>query len=204
MQRILLIFASCLAMTMNAWGQQGGTAQQTTARPTAAQAKPAAPTDPDAPASKEDIEAYLEVTHSRKMAVEMVATMSKSMQQLMHEEYLKDKDKLPPDFEARMGKQMDDLLKNMPFDEMMDAMIPSFQKHLTKGDVAALVAFYSSATGQKILEEMPQITAEGMQSMMPILQKYMNTMQQRLQEQVAQMLEQSSPAPAKNPPATPN
>ena len=32
-----------------------------------------------------------------------------------------------------MTKQMDDMLKNMPLDEMMQATIPAYQKHFTKG-----------------------------------------------------------------------
>ncbi len=69
---------------------------------------------------------------------------------------MKNKDKLPLDFEARMNKQMDDRMKNMPFDEMLDAMVPSYQKHFTKGDMEALVTFYSSATGQKVLRKCRQ------------------------------------------------
>ena len=178
--------------------------QQAGAQQTSAQATGVQPTGPDAPATREDIEAYLQVTHSKEMARNMLAAISKPLHKMMHEEYLKDKDKLPADFEARMDKQLDDMMKNIPYDEMMEAMVPSYQKHLTKGDVAALVAFYSSPTGQKILKEMPQITAEAMQNMMPIMQKYMTTVQQQLQQQAAQMLQQSSPAPAKNTPASPN
>jgi Mlc titration factor MtfA (ptsG expression regulator) len=51
---------------------------------------------------------------------------------------------------------------------------------------------------------LPAISAEAMQNMIPILQKYTSSMQQRLQEQVAQMLQQSAPQAAKNPPATAN
>jgi len=171
---------------------------------TRAQQTSAPPTGPDAPASKEDVEAYLQVTHSREMATNMMAAISKPMHQMMHQEYLRDKDKLPADFEARMDKQMDDMMKNMPFDEMMEAMVPSYQKHFTKGDIDALVAFYSSSTGQKILKEMPAITAEAMQNMMPIMQKYMSTVQQQLQQEVAQMLQQSSPQMVKTPPPSSN
>jgi hypothetical protein len=208
---VLLLFCCALAASTRArqithqpGSSQTANNQPASAQPTSAQATGVQPTGPDAPATREDIEAYLQVTHSKEMARNMLAAISKPLHKMMHEEYLKDKDKLPADFEARMDKQLDDLMKNMPYNEMMEAMVPSYQKHLTKGDVAALVAFYSSPTGQKILKEMPQITAEAMQSMMPIMQKYMNTVQQQLQQQAAQMLQQSSPAPAKNTPASPN
>jgi hypothetical protein len=152
----------------------------------AAQQSPA-----DAPATKEDIQKYLQIMHSRDMMTKMVEAMSKPMHQMMHEQYLKDKDKLPADFEARMNKMMDDMLKSFPWDEMLDAMVPVYQKHLTKGDVNALVAFYSTATGQKLIKEMPQITAEAMQEMLPLMRKSMDAMTQRMQEEIAAMVKES-------------
>jgi uncharacterized protein len=183
MKLLLAFFLMCLAISASARAQQS---------------------DADAPASKEDVEAYLAVTHSKGMAEKMMAAMATPMHQMIHEQYLKNKEKLPPDFETRMNKQMDDMMKNMPFAEMLDAMVPIYQKHLTKGDVTALVTFYSSPTGQKILKEMPAITAEALQNMMPVIQKYATTMQERVQQQVAQMLQQAAPAPAKNPAPTAN
>src|SRR6267142_2709299 len=117
-------------------------------------------TGANAPASKEDVERYLDAVHSHDMMQKMTTAMVTSMQQMAHDRYLKDKDKLPADFEARTNKMMDDMIKDMPFDEMMQAMVPTYQKHFTKGDMNARVAFYSSATGQKLLQEMPAITAE--------------------------------------------
>jgi len=74
--------------------------------------------------------------------------MLKSMQTLLHEQYLKNKEKLPEDYEQRMSKQLGDMYRNMPFDEMMQATIPVYQRHFTKGDINALLAFYSSPTGR--------------------------------------------------------
>lgn len=183
--------------------QQGG-AQSSSAQPAAGQSAGTAQSEPDAPATKADVEAYLEVTHTKELSAKMMEAMLKPMHQMMHETYLKNKDKLPPDFEAHMDQQMDDMFKGMPFDEMIDAMIPSYQKHFTRSDMAALTVFYASPTGQKILKEMPAITAEAMQNMMPLIQKYTSEMQKRLQEQVAQMLEQPTPQAVKNPPPTAN
>jgi hypothetical protein len=152
----------------------------------AAQESPA-----DAPATKEDIQKYLQIMHSRDMMTKMVEAMSKPMHQMMHEQYLKDKDKLPADFEARMNKMMDEMFKSFPWDEMLDAMVPVYQKHLTKGDVDALVAFYSTATGQKLIKEMPEITGEAMQEMMPLMRKSMDAMTQRMQKEIAAMVRES-------------
>ncbi|MGB7844143.1 MAG: DUF2059 domain-containing protein [Candidatus Acidiferrum sp.] len=149
----------------------------------AAQQNPA-----DAPASKEDIEKYLQVMHSKEMMTKMVDAMSKPMHEMVHQQYLRDKERLPADFEARVNKIMDDQFKNFPWDEMLEAMVPVYQKHLTKGDVDALVAFYSTPTGQRLIQELPAITAEASQQMMPLLQKNMETMSKLVQDEMATML----------------
>ncbi len=143
------------------------------------------------PATKEDVQKYFDAMHSRDMLDKAMDAMLRPMHQLMHEEYLKNKDKLPEDFEERMNKRTDDMVRNMPWDEMMQAMMPAYQKHLTKGDISALVAFYSSPTGQKLQRELPAIMAESMQSMMPIMRKYTEGMQSQLQQETAELLKQS-------------
>lgn len=74
---------------------------------------------------------------------------------------------------------------------MQEAMVPVYQKHLTKGDVAALTAFYSTPTGQKMLKELPQISAEAMQAVMPIIQKMTAKTMEQVREQIAQLQKQS-------------
>lgn len=153
----------------------------------------------DTPASKADVQRYLDAMHSRDMMTKMVEAMSKPMHKMVHEQFLKDQDKLPPDFEARMNKIMDDMYREMPWDEMLQAMIPAYQKHLTKGDVNHLVAFYSSPTGQKMLREMPQMMSEAMEAIMPIMREQMGKIQDRVQQEVAEMLKNSEKQPGKSP-----
>jgi hypothetical protein len=183
MKRFLMVMALCLAFV------KVGAAQQSPA---------------DAPATREDVQRYLDVMHSRAMMSQMIEAMTKPMHQMIHEQYLKDKDKLPPDFEDHVNKMMDDTMKGFPWDEILEAMVPVYQKHMTKGDIDATVAFYSSPTGQKMLRELPAIMAEAMQAMMPLMQKQMEAMQQRVQQEVAQMIKDSESKPAKKSQASPN
>jgi len=157
----------------------------------------------DTPASKEDVEKYFRVTRSRELLDKTMEAMAKPMHQLVHQQCEKDKEKLPPDCEAQLNKMIDDMWKHMPWDEMMQAMVPAYQKHFTKGDLDTLIAFYSSPTGQKVLRELPAITGEAMESMMPILRKQMGEMAQRVQEQTAEWAkasqkESSRPSPTRD------
>lgn len=158
----------------------------------------------DSPASKEDVERYFHVVNSHDMMKKMMAAMSQSIHQMMHEQYLKDKDNLPTDYELKMGARRDEMFQNMPIDEMMQAMAPAYQKHLTKGDIDNLIAFYSTPTGAKLLREMPAIMAEGMQDMMPIMTKYIDTVKQTLLKETNDMMVQSKKPSTGKSPATQN
>lgn len=155
----------------------------------------------DAPATKADVEKYLEVMHSHEMMGQMIEAMATPMHKIVHEQYLKDKDKLPADFEARMNKVMDDMLQGIPWDDMLQAVVPVYQKHFTKGDLEAVVAFYSSPAGQKLLHELPSLMADSMEVMMPVVQKHVEEVGQRVQQKMAEVLKESQPtgqAPTKN------
>lgn len=143
--------------------------------------------DPSAPATKEDVQRFLDAMNSRDMMHKMMDSMTQPMHQMIHQQYEKEKDKLPPDFEEHMTRLIDDMFKNVPWDEMLDSMIPAYQKHLTKGDIDGLVAFYTSPVGRKLVRELPAITSEAMQNMMPIMSKYMDTMNARMQAEIAEM-----------------
>jgi hypothetical protein len=127
------------------------------------------------PATKADVERYFQVAKSQDMMKKVVAVMAQNMNQMFHQQFLKHKAELPPDYETKITAMMDDLFNNMPMDEMLQAMVPAYQKHFTKGDIDNLIVFYSSPTGAKLLREMPAIMADSMQDAMPIMTKYMET-----------------------------
>ena len=151
-----------------------------------------AQTGADAPASKQDVERYFQAVHSHDTMLKMMQAMAEPMHQTTHEQCERDKDRLPADCEERINKMLDGMMKEMPLDEMMQTMVPAYQKHFTKGDMDALVAFYSAPTGQKVLQELPSVTAESMESMMPIMRKSIDRMTQSIEEEVAQMRKDAS------------
>ena len=133
------------------------------------------------PATKDDVILYLQTMHSNDLIRRTMEVLSNSVQQSMHDELVKQKG-LPADFDARMRKWMDDLLTNMPVDDIDQAMIPAYQKHFTHGDIEAMNAFYSSPVGQKVLHELPDVMQEGMQAMRPALNKYLEDWKKRMAE----------------------
>ena len=140
--------------------------------------------NPDDPASRDDVILYLRTMRSHDMMERTMAVQSQSVQQLLRDQILSDKGKLPPDFDAHMKTAMDDLVKHMPLDDMVEAMIPAYQKHFTKGDIEAMNAFYSSPVGQKVLEQLPSVLQEGNAAMLPIISKYLSEWKERMKNEL--------------------
>lgn len=151
----------------------------------------------DVPATKEDIERYLEITHSRDTMKQMMDVMTKNARELARDQLSKDRANLPSDADERMNKIVEDAYRNFPIEEMLHAMIPIYQKHWTKGDVDNLIAFYSSPTGQKMMKDMPQTVAEAMQAMRPVMQKQMDRVRQQIEQQVAELKKEYKASQAK-------
>ncbi len=148
------------------------------------------------PATKDQVELLLRTMQSHDTMQRTVEGMLKPMHQMLRAQFEKDGKPVPPDFESRYHKMFDELIKSMPMDEMTQAMVPVYQKHFTNGDVKGLIAFYESPTGQKFLQEMPEVTSESMQAMMPIMRDYMSGAEEQMQEEVKDM---EKPAPKNSP-----
>ena len=150
----------------------------------------------DAPASKEAVQRFLDAMHTREMMKSMMATMATQIHNMVHQQDQKVPN-LPSGFEAQQDKRMDEFLRNFPVDEMVQAMIPVYQRHFTKGEMDDLVAFYSSPTGQKMVQELQAITAEAMQSSPSIVQSMIAKEMQHSQEEIATVQKQSQAPNAK-------
>jgi hypothetical protein len=201
---LALGFVFCLQFAPASWAQQSASAspQSAAASQQSAGASAQNAADPNAPASKEDIQRYLDAMDTPEMMKKMMAAMTQQMHKIVHEQ-VKKQPNLPADFEAREDKVMDDMFKDFPVQELIDVMIPVYQKHFTKGDVDGLVAFYSSPTGQKVLKEMPAIMSESMQSASGVVQKLMADANERVKIQIAEQMKKDDAGAGAKKDATP-
>jgi hypothetical protein len=155
----------------------------------------------DEPASKDDVLLYLRTMRSHDMVVKLMKVQMQSMEQLLRDQMKNKGGAAPTDDDAHVKKAMDDLIKNMPVDEIVEAMVPAYQKHFTHGDIVAMNAFYSSPVGQKVLEELPAVIQEGNQTAMPLLTKYIKNWQERMQNELGSG-KKTAPASSGDGPAT--
>ncbi|MFZ0198608.1 MAG: DUF2059 domain-containing protein [Candidatus Sulfotelmatobacter sp.] len=136
---------------------------------------------PDA-ASKEDVKKLFDVMASREQMTQMMQQLFAQIRAMNREQLKKQRPDVSDAELARLDQQSQDLIKNFPLDEMLNDMVPVYQRHFTKSDIDALTAFYSSPTGQKFLHEMPTVTAETMKAVYPRIQTEVDSALKRSEE----------------------
>ncbi len=109
-----------------------------------------------------------------------------------------------PQQTAELEGMVDKMISAYTIDNTIEDLIPIYQKHLTKADLEATTAFFSSPVGQKFLDKEPLITGEALRVVNAKtgaqVASSMNAIYQRLDEMKAQSAE-SKPGTAKRPPA---
>ena len=153
----------------------------------------------DAP-TREDILKLFDVMHVRDQMKQVMVQVMKQVRVMGHEQIKKSDPGVTDEQIAKVDAMSDQLFKDMPIDGMLDDMIPVYQKHLTRQDVDAMVAFYSTPTGQKILGEMPAMTAEGMQAVQPRLRKMIDETTEKMGKMATDESNKQNAKPAPDPP----
>ena len=149
----------------------------------------------DAAATREDVLKLFDVMRVREQMASVMTTIATQQRAMMHEGMRKHFPQISDEELARLDKFTTDTMKDMPFDGMLDDMIPVYQRHLTKGDVGAMGAFYASPTGQKLLREMPAMTAESMQAAGPRIQAMMEKVMDRAEQMAEEDRKKQSGSP---------
>ena len=140
---------------------------------------------PDA-ASKEDVKKLFDVMTNRDQMTQLLQQLFAQMRSMSREQLKKRRPDLTDADFARMDRDSEDLIKHFPMEEMLNEMIPVYQRHFTKSEVEALTAFYSSPAGQKLLHEMPAVTAETMRAVYPRLEAEVDAAIKRAEQNVPQ------------------
>ena len=136
----------------------------------------------DAPATKEQILKLFDVMDIHKQTRAMMATIERQTRTTSTEALKARYPRITPEQLERVNKISEESMRDFPVDAMLDDMIPIYQKHLTPTDVDTMIAFYSSPTGKKLMQQLPQITQEAMQASNARVQKHIDAVLQRVEE----------------------
>ena len=141
------------------------------------------------PASRQDVEnLFAMLKLDRMMQVTMTSAaeqMKNNLPDLMRQQNIE----IPKE---QLDAMAEDVFRDYPMKEVLDSMIPVYQRHLNKVDVSNILAFYQSPTGQKMLNEMPEMSKEAMQAANPVMKQWMVTMMQRMQDRAHAMVDQNA------------
>ncbi len=144
------------------------------------------PLPADAP-TRNQVLTLLDLVQARQTMVDAMENVKQIMQNSAEESFRqKVPNATPKQIEALRG--MFDEVTKTPLDEMINAVISIYQRHLTKADVEELIRFYSSPVGQKLLREQPQIMRESMQAGAEIQRKRMDEIQARIKERMGELI----------------
>src|SRR5579864_2865136 len=165
---------------------------------TTAFAQQPAPSSDDTPATKEDIQKLFEIMQIHQQMRQVMDAMMKQQTAMIDETLRKRYPQTSAEKIARADRMIQETMKDMPMDAILDDMIPIYQRHFSKTDIDAMSTFYASPTGQKMMKEMPALTTEAMQVSYARMQKQMEAMMQRAEQIVKE--DQQKP---KSTPATP-
>ena len=155
--------------------------------PALVQAAPQQKTDP---AKEAAIRRLIEITGGKKMMDQVVAQMLAQLRpellktappgargQQIVETYLQK-------FQARASRG-----------ELVEQMIPIYDKYFSQADIEGLIQFYQSPLGQRFLQVMPQIVGESTMIGMRWGQKIVQEVQQEMEAEFPELKQGQRPAP---------
>lgn len=144
--------------------------------------------------SKEEVLKFLEVLRIKAQLTQYFDGIAKQAKLGAEEGFKSKAPNATPAQIAEVDKFAESLFKNMPVDEMVDAMVPIYQKHLTKEDLDGILAFYASPVGQKLQREQPAMMQEGMQVGAEIGRKRFGDIMKQMDEFIAKMAQEQKQA----------
>jgi hypothetical protein len=140
-----------------------------------------------------DVLKLLELMHARIQMKQTIDGVTKQMRLGAEAGFKLKVPNATPEQLAKVDKLFNGIFDDLPLDEMVDAIVPIYQKHLTKADLEALTQFYGSPVGQKILNEMPAILSESMEAGGQIGQRMFAAKSAEFDKRVAELIESSTP-----------
>jgi len=160
-------------------------------------------TDPNTP-TREQIFELLDAMQMRKLMQDMMDNIIPSMMRNMAQQQMQGatvnmNEKQKTMFVEGMTKIESDTMKGIAIDDFLDVFVPIYQKHFTTSDVNALIAFYHTPAGTKLVTQQGTIAQEGMEATNQMMNRRMGDLQAQMMPKVVELLKQVEAAADKAP-----
>jgi len=158
---------------------------------------------PDQQPTKQQLAKLFELMKIREQTASMTQTLTGMIQQQLQQQEKEmtanqpESANLTPEKQAALDKVMNRFLEKAisiyTVDEMLDDMAGIYQRHFTREDVNAYIAFYSTPAGQHLLQLTPVIVQEYMPVVMQRVQERSKTLTAEISKEIADVLRSSAP-----------
>ena len=140
-------------------------------------------------ASAEQVRKLLDMLQIRDN-LQITLDAMKNQMQRGSEAMLREKVAQPtPDQLKEVDKIVEQEFATITMDDLIRDVVPVYQRHLTKSDVDALLAFYSSPVGQKLRREEPAMMRESMEATSAGQREKMEDLLARVEVRLQQFIE---------------
>jgi hypothetical protein len=161
------------------------------AGPVRSQQKPDASTVSNLPPTTTQVVKFMEVMQVRQRIQGAVKTEQDQMRTVVHNMFHKAlPDATPAEkaaFEEIVASEFDKMFSDYPLEDVLRDMVPIYQSHFSESDLEQVLAFYTSPIGQKVLQEIPAITAEAARVSMARLQPKIDKVMENVSTRIAAM-----------------
>jgi|tagenome__1003787_1003787.scaffolds.fasta_scaffold20334301_1 hypothetical protein len=139
-------------------------------------------------ASAEEIKALFESMHIKQQMETVMTTMQAQMNNMFSEMVKKQSPPPSPKLMTEVRAMMDESSKIVNIGELLDDMVPIYQKYLTRDEIASIRMFYESPAGKSLLAKSPVIGQEFMHEVMPKEMKKMQAEMERMQQRMMKVM----------------
>jgi len=161
---------------------------------------------PDAPSRQQIMSLFEAIQLRRTMEASQEVAMQSAIntvQQLMRQNGVAVDASRQREMEELMKGVVEDVRAVLSIDEMLEAVIPIYQRHFTTDEVNAIIAFQTSPVGKKVVSLQPVMMQESVQALTPLQQRAMPELTKRLNERMQKLLPATPPAGQAPVPAVP-
>lgn len=143
--------------------------------------------------SEQEVRSLLDLLDAKQSMQLMFDGMKQQMKAGAHQGF---KSKIPNPTTAQLQQvdgMIDDVFSEISVDELVTVIVPVYQRHLSKTDIQAIIAFYKTPVGQKLLRQQPAMMQESMQAGADLMQKRMESLLKKVDARMEQLLRASQP-----------
>jgi hypothetical protein len=141
--------------------------------------------------TRDEVVRFMDLLQVRSRMTTILDSMRVQQKRLAEQSLKQEKPNATPQEIQRADQVVDTALNTtlsgQTIDEMINALVPIYQRHFSKADLDGILAFYTSPVGQKLQNEQPAIMQESMQATTDIISRKLPEIKQAIKTQTDKM-----------------